>query len=317
MLSVIDFALAAPVVVREHEVRVSVVDAAKGGTATSPLRRDPSDKWLANAADRTNAPTIPRSSESVHWREQEPRQYNPTPQKDSNVSPEPSNPARPIDPYTSNLLSRSPPAGPGSTSPSPTPTHDTPAPDGSPQIASSQDRSPSFGSWLPADSHSALSPGSSGSSWPSGSSGSSSWPSGSSGSSWPSDSTTEVSHPSSLDRSSPDKNNPSSSDLLSTGESHPPSPGQIDHPLPAPPSEPGPSTRPHYPPGAESSDELKMAAMILVALSKQGFRPRTYSSGAVDAAKGEWPGTIDTKVYVCASPFPLLPTFKRPELRIF
>jgi hypothetical protein len=59
MLSVIDFALAAPVVVQEHQV--------------SPPRPDP---WPANAADRTNVPPISRSSDSGHWREQEPRQHN-------------------------------------------------------------------------------------------------------------------------------------------------------------------------------------------------------------------------------------------------
>jgi hypothetical protein len=90
MLSIIDIALAAPVVVQEHEVRVSVVDAAKDGTAMSPLRWDPSDKWLANAADRTNAPSIPRSSDSGHWREQEPRQHNPSsPQGNTDLNPSP------------------------------------------------------------------------------------------------------------------------------------------------------------------------------------------------------------------------------------
>jgi hypothetical protein len=181
LLSVIDFALAAPVVLQEHEVRVSVVDAAKGGTATSPLRRDTSNKWLANAADRTNAPLIPRSSESGHWREQEPRQPNPRSRTDSKGSPEPSNPAPPIDLYANNPRSPSPPPGPGSTSPSPSsraPTADEPdplnpsSPDESrssssrvsPQIASSSDvsyyssSSPevsySSSSWVPTDSDS-------------------------------------------------------------------------------------------------------------------------------------------------------------------
>jgi hypothetical protein len=249
MLSVIDFTLAAPVVVQEHEVRISV-DTAKDGTATLPLRRDPSDKWLANAADPTNAP---RSSDSGHWRGQEPKQHNPRRRRYFNDAAPPKDPS----------------------------------PDGSPQIASSPDRSPSFGSWLPADSHS----GSTGSSW-------------SAGESWESVSTTEESHPSSPDQ-------------LSTGESHPPSPGQINHPPPAPPSEPGLSTRPHPTPGAEFSDEEKNVATILIDISRQGFRPRTYGSSAVDAAKGELLGTIDTRVYVSASPFPLLPTFKRPESRIF
>ena len=47
---------------------------------TSPVRRDPSIKWPANAADRTNAvpPAIPRSPDSGHWLEQEPRQHNPS-----------------------------------------------------------------------------------------------------------------------------------------------------------------------------------------------------------------------------------------------
>jgi len=100
ILSVVDFALAAPVVVREHEVRVSVVGAAKDGTAPSIP-----DKWLANATGRTNAPPIPRSSDSVHWREQEqePRQY---------------------DPY--NPQSPSPPADPASGSTSPSPTSQAP-----------------------------------------------------------------------------------------------------------------------------------------------------------------------------------------------
>jgi hypothetical protein len=44
MLSVIDFAFAAPVVVQEREVRVSVVDATNDGTARSTLRRDQSGK---------------------------------------------------------------------------------------------------------------------------------------------------------------------------------------------------------------------------------------------------------------------------------
>ncbi|KAI0272018.1 hypothetical protein BGY98DRAFT_180955 [Russula aff. rugulosa BPL654] len=73
MLSVIDFAFAAPVVVQEREVRVSVVDAANDGTARSPLRRDQSD--------------------SGYWRKQVPR-YNPGSRTDSN---DPSNAAPPIE----------------------------------------------------------------------------------------------------------------------------------------------------------------------------------------------------------------------------
>jgi len=173
-----------------------------------------------------------------------------------------------------------------------TPTHDTPLPDGSPQIASSPDRSPSFNSWLPAGSHSSPS-----SSWTS-----DSWLSDS-------DSASEETHSGSLDRPSPDRNNPS---LLSSGESYPPSPGQIDRPPPSLLSEPGgPSIRLRPPPSAESS-EVMNAAAVLIAMSMRRFRPRTYGSGAVDAARGELLGTIDSRVYVSASPFPLLPTFKRP-----
>jgi hypothetical protein len=127
MLSVIEFAaLAAPVVVQEHEVRVSVVGAAKDGTATSPLRRDPSDKWLANAADRTNAPPIPRSSDSGYRGAQEPRQHNPDnpappiakPPLDLNVDPIPS-------PRVGPLAGPSP--GPTTSSTSQEPTQHNPA----------------------------------------------------------------------------------------------------------------------------------------------------------------------------------------------
>ena len=80
LFSVLDFALAAPVVasVREHEVRVRMVDAAKDG--------------LADAGDWINAP----GSFSGHWREHEPRQHDPT---DPTDSPGPSNPAPAVDPH--------------------------------------------------------------------------------------------------------------------------------------------------------------------------------------------------------------------------
>jgi hypothetical protein len=97
MLSVIDFALTAPVVVQKYEVRISAVDAAKDGTST------------ASAADRTNAPPIPRSLDSGHWREQEPRQHNPSSRTDSNDPPEPSKPALSIDLNADYSPSPSPP----------------------------------------------------------------------------------------------------------------------------------------------------------------------------------------------------------------
>jgi len=114
MLPVIDFALAAPVVVQEHEVRVSVVDAAKDGTAPLPPQRDLSYKRLANAQP------IPRSSDSGHWREQ--RQYSLRLRTDSIGSLEPANPASPIGLHANNPPSLSPPPGPGSTSTSQAPT---------------------------------------------------------------------------------------------------------------------------------------------------------------------------------------------------
>jgi hypothetical protein len=141
MLCVTDFALAAPVTVQGHEVRVRVVDAVKpvqDETATSPLRRGPSDKWLMNAAGLTNAP-IPRSSDSGHWRDQEPRQHDSRSRTESNGSPEPSNPPPPIDLNDNYSPSPSPPhidsnanhpaspsLRPGSGPTSPIPTSQTP-----------------------------------------------------------------------------------------------------------------------------------------------------------------------------------------------
>jgi hypothetical protein len=141
ILSVIDFALAAPMVVQEHEVRVSAVDAANDGAAMSLLRWDPSDKWPANAADRTNAPLIPRSSDSGHHREQEQesRQHDPRSPTDSTGSPEPSNPAPPIDLHADNPPSPPPGPGPGSTSPLPTrqaPTNEPSSPHGNTDLIS-------------------------------------------------------------------------------------------------------------------------------------------------------------------------------------
>ena len=117
MLSVIDFAFAAPVVVQKRELRVSVVDAANDGAAMA-LRRGESGKWPTNAADRTNA-NAPRSSDSGYWRKHVPRQHHDTPRSrtNSNGLPEPSNPSPPID-----LNNRPPP------SPSLPPVFDPPSP---------------------------------------------------------------------------------------------------------------------------------------------------------------------------------------------
>jgi hypothetical protein len=67
ILSIINFARAAPVVVRRvhevHEVHVNVVGVAEDGTATSQKRRD---DWLAYSADQTSAPTTSRLPDFDH-----------------------------------------------------------------------------------------------------------------------------------------------------------------------------------------------------------------------------------------------------------
>ena len=103
MLFVIDFALAAPVVVQKREVHVSRADEM---IDTSPLGRDPSSKWLANTVDRANTLLILRSSDSGHWLEQEPRQHNPI---DSNDPPEGSGGPKPLPLWD---LNDSPPPSP-------------------------------------------------------------------------------------------------------------------------------------------------------------------------------------------------------------
>jgi hypothetical protein len=76
-LSIVGFALAAPVVVRGmHEVHVNVADVTEDGTATSQKRWD---DWLANAADQTSALTAPRLYDS--------ELHNPRPSKRPNNAP--------------------------------------------------------------------------------------------------------------------------------------------------------------------------------------------------------------------------------------
>ena len=118
MLSIIDSMLAAPVVVQKREVGISGVDdASEDGTATSPLRRDPS----------TNALPTPISLDSGHWQEQEPRKHDLMSRTGSDGSPESGEPSNPpidlsTDPSSPTLR------GPGSTSrlpTSPVPTGET------------------------------------------------------------------------------------------------------------------------------------------------------------------------------------------------
>ena len=165
MLSVINFALTAPVAVREHEVRVSVVDAAKHRTATSPLRRDPSDNWPVNMVDRTNAPPILRLPDSGYWREQEPTQNNPRSLIDLNGLPESSKPAPSIDRNADPTedQSPSPPPSPGRTPRSPTSQARTDEPDlsnpGSSSPPGNTDLNPSLHQGLePTDDPHALNP---------------------------------------------------------------------------------------------------------------------------------------------------------------
>jgi hypothetical protein len=169
-------------------------------------------------------------------------------------------------PYTNNPLSglglRGFLSSPRGAEPMSTATHNTPPADVSPHIEPPPDSppsSPSFDSWLPPDSHT-TSPESS---W--------TWSSGSGF-----ESASDSEHSDSLGGSSPYQHHPSKlQDLASTAESLPPSP--------PPPSRPGLSGRPPLPP---SAIEMNKAARILTAM-RQGLRPRTYDSGAVDAAKGE------------------------------
>ena len=118
-ISIINFALAAPVAVKKYEVRVKGVDVAKDGTTTSPPRRDSS----------TNALPTPRSSDPGYWQEQERRQLDLASRTDSDGSPEPGEPSKqPIDLFP-NPPSPSLRLGPGSTSQSPTDQAPTDKPD--------------------------------------------------------------------------------------------------------------------------------------------------------------------------------------------
>ena len=120
MLSIINFVLAAPVpvVVQNREVGVSGVDAAKDDTATSPLRRGPSES--------TNALPSPRSSDLGYWQEQEPRHdLRSRTDSDSSGSGEPGEPSNPpIDPLANPPR---PTLLPGSASTSRLPTSQAPA----------------------------------------------------------------------------------------------------------------------------------------------------------------------------------------------
>jgi hypothetical protein len=84
ILSVINFALAAPLVREIREVRVDVVDVAEDVTTTSRKYWNPSDKWSTNAADRTNMPSSLGPSDSDYRLEQGLRPHDPRSPMDSN-----------------------------------------------------------------------------------------------------------------------------------------------------------------------------------------------------------------------------------------
>lgn len=125
ILSVINFAFAAPVAVRDiHEVRVDTADVAKDGTSASQSQtRKRLDSWAqwttTNAVDRTGAPPRPRVLEN--WFEQSPP-TSPETSVASNSAPESpvtsiasnSAPPTPVTPTTSDSAPSSPgsPSGP-------------------------------------------------------------------------------------------------------------------------------------------------------------------------------------------------------------
>jgi hypothetical protein len=109
ILSVIKFALAAPVLERGiREVRVDVVDVAKDVPATTASQKhlDPSDRWSTTAvlADRANALRDLGSSDSDYRLEQDLRSHDPRSPMDSNAYPQPSRPVGSTDLDSSHPL---------------------------------------------------------------------------------------------------------------------------------------------------------------------------------------------------------------------
>jgi hypothetical protein len=130
ILSIVNFALAAPVAVREiHEVRVNMADVAKDGTGVShpQTRDDPWTQWsTTNAADRTSAPPSPAGGleNALHGFAQLP----PGSPATSSVASSNSRPGSPMTPTTPNNAPWNP------ESPE---SYDTPYQDGDPSWDSS------------------------------------------------------------------------------------------------------------------------------------------------------------------------------------
>ena len=176
--------------------------------------------------------------------------------------------------------------------------HDSPPPDGSPQIPSSPDDSRSWTSWEPSDSYSGST-----SSWSSEHDVSTASSAGS-----PQD---HVAFPPSSELEPP-------SELMSTDthDTHPPPPGPTNNrPPPASesPSDPGPSKESNPPPSAKRPrpDEPEPWSS-LSKLFKGKFKRRFSDSGASNAAQGDLQGTFNSRTYVIATSLPPSSVNKRP-----
>lgn len=283
ILSLINFARAAPVVIREvQEVYVNAVDAAEDGSAPSQKPR-PRDDWLATAAGQTSAPMTPRlpnlGHSGLHSPRSSTRSNNALSSSTLSTGPHPRwkdvyPPSIPWSPDHSPI-----PWGPDQAyTPSPdyspipwVPERPLPlSPDNSPPSLST-DHSPLSIDYSPPDS------------------GSNSWsPEFSPPSSW----STDYSPPNSW---STDHSPPSIS-------YSPPTSWLTDHPPPSPlPSSPGWSTAPHQstdgypaypPPNPEQPDPAVSESEsqfedFLDKLLKGKIRRRISGSGAVDLAQNE------------------------------
>jgi hypothetical protein len=283
ILSVINFALAAPLVIRERpEVRVGVVDATKDGTAAPQTlsRWGPWDAWSgSNEKDWKNAPPGP-DSESSGESDPEPGSNSPLLESASNFVNRPSEYSSDSDiPYSTSS------DYPHSAS------SDVPYSTGSEiHYSTGFDYSHSASSDIPYSTGSEI-PYSTGSDYSHSASSDVPYSTGSEINSWDQMPT----------------NAPASS--LSTGHSPPQSPGQTDNYLPPGlPSNPGRSTGPQRP--QQSTDGLTPASPepqspaepesenFLSKLLKGKIKRRTSGSRTVYTAQREFQDTLDSRAYV-------------------
>ncbi|KAI0272008.1 hypothetical protein BGY98DRAFT_180141 [Russula aff. rugulosa BPL654] len=326
ILSVINFALAAPLVIREkHEVRVDVVDAAKDGTAASQVltrwgpRGTPSE---SNGNDWTDGSSSPESSDQPG-----PGPHSPWlgSESDHNRSPRPSSPTSTESPSGSLLESTHvySPLGWGGVMVSHdgitdgdqllllpnwdhSPAHQTPTAVSSGSTSSGHAMPP----WLlddpPPESSPKASPSilsSTGSDYSRSSDTHSS--STSSGSAESDPSYTSRPHDPSPSNSGGQAPTDDTATSLSTGR-YPQSPGQTDnHPPPGPPSNPSPSTGPQQSadsvsstsPGPQSPSEPKtfLSKLLKGKLPRRTFGSGTGSTRAVNPTPRELQGTLDSR----------------------